>query len=109
MSKWKKNDNPKNYLTCISVKFYTTTDEDIFFAWLDKISCIEGLDAAKNELYLDLVERELEDADLMELIALFARYKIDMKQLARFLNDQNKNWFYNNKKAYWHKKVFSTV
>ncbi len=46
------------------------------------------------------------DEDLRELIALFYRYKVDMKQLEIFLNNDNQAWFYEGKKAYWHKRVF---
>lgn len=46
------------------------------------------------------------DNDLRELLALFYRYKIDMKQLRVFLNEQNKEWFYGRPKGYWHYRVF---
>jgi hypothetical protein len=49
----------------------------------------------------------LADNDLRELLALFHRYKIkNMSQLKVFLNETNRPWFYENKKSYWHKKVF---
>jgi len=43
---------------------------------------------------------------MRELLALFYRYKIDMKQLQIFLNKNNKQWFQDNTKAYWHRRVF---
>lgn len=50
------------------------------------------------------------DDDLRELLALFYRYKIkNMQQLQIFLNNDNKTWFYENKKTFWHKKVFGGV
>ena len=91
----------QNYLTCTDVFFYSMLDEDMFFAWIEKIACIEKFEGFRNKLYLDLVERNLDDNDIQELIALFYRYKIDMKQLGRFLNDQNKEAF-----KPWHKKIF---
>ena len=57
-------------------------------------------------LYLYIASGSLHDTDLRDLLGLFYRYKIDMKQLRIFLNDDNKDWFYGNKKAYWHKKIF---
>ncbi len=95
-----------NYLLCKKVKFYSINDEDAFFGWIKRLDCIKKIDAAGDELYLDIVDRGLNDQDLSELLGLLYRYKIDMKQLARFQTEENKPWFLNNRKAYWHTKVF---
>lgn len=95
-------------LICKSVRFYSRIDEDAFFEWISKVECIDDFYGAGEELYLLIAAEELHDHDLRELLALFYRYKIDMKQLQRFLCPDNKKWFYDNKKAYWHKKVFGT-
>ena len=95
-----------NILTCKRVTFHSPKDEDAFFGWIKKIDCIDEFTAAHDELYLHIACRDLHDHDLQELIALFYRYNIDMKQLAIFLNDRNRSWFHENKKAFWHKKVF---
>ncbi|MGA9530666.1 MAG: hypothetical protein WBQ73_02135 [Candidatus Babeliales bacterium] len=98
-----KNDN---VLVCKKVKFYCHKDEDAFFNWIKKIECIDQTSAAGDELFLHVASQELHDQDLRDLIGLFYRYNIDMKQLARFLTNENKTWFYDNKKAFWHQKVF---
>lgn len=95
-----------NYLICKQVHFYCFKDEDAFFWWIKRIGCIKSFEAAGDELYLDLVDRELTDEDLDDLIGLLYRYKVDMQQLARFLTPQNKSWFLDNKKAYWRRRVF---
>lgn len=97
---------PTNYLTCKKVRYYTLRDEDAFFEWIKKIKCIKSFEGALDELYLDLVDTPPTDEDLQDLIGLFYRYNVDMKQLARFLTPENKAWFYDNKKAFWHKRVF---
>lgn len=97
-----------NYLTCKRVRYCAPKDEDIFFEWIKKIKCVKSFEGARDELYLDLVETPPTDQDLEDLIGLFYRYKVDMKQLARFLTPENKAWFYDNKKAFWHKKVFGS-
>ncbi len=66
-------------------------DEDIFFEWIKRITCIKKIEGAGEELYLDLVEHDLEYEDMKNLIALFYRYKINMKQLAKFVNEKNKD------------------
>ncbi len=101
-----KIDSSGTILICKSVRFYANKDEDAFFEWIKKIECIENTSAKGRELYLHLSCNNLHEYDLRDLLALFYRYKIDMKQLKVFLNKNNKSWFYDNKKAYWHKRVF---
>jgi hypothetical protein len=98
-----------NILTCIGVRFYCRKDEDAFFEWIKKIECIEEISATGEELYLHICADDIHDYDLRDLLGLFYRYKVEMKQLGRFLTDDNKKWFYENKKAFWHKKVFGTT
>ena len=89
-----------------SISYYSRKDEDAFFEWIKKIDCIEDVGGAGTELYLYIVNIDLHDYDLRELLALFYRYKIEMKQLQIFLNKNNKHWFHDNKKVYWHRRVF---
>lgn len=92
-------------LICDSVKFYSFKDEDAFFEWIKKIDCIVETSAELKKLYLHIDTAKMDDTNLDDLIGLFYRYKIDMKQLAQFLTRKNKEWFY-DKKAFWFKKVF---
>lgn len=69
------------YLTCKAVSFYNNQDETIFFGWIEKIECISSISAARDELYLELVDRELTINDINDLLGLFARYQINMGQL----------------------------
>ena len=94
------------FLICKSVWYYSMIDEDLFFEWVKKIPSISTFNGVKDELYLHLTKNCLPDEDLRELLALFYRYQIDMKQFKVFLNSDNKEWFYDNETAYWHKKVF---
>jgi len=98
--------NERISLICKSVQYYSLGDEDAFFEWIKNIPSIKKTDGTYDELYLFLSNNTIPDRDLREIIRLFYRYKIDMKQLAVFLNNENKEWFYCNPKGYWHKKVF---
>ena len=100
--------NKKNILVCKGIKFYCRKDEDAFFEWLKKIDCIETISGAGRELYLEISSDNIHDNDLRDLVGLFYRYKVNMPQLARFLTNANKGWFYDNKKAFWYKKIFDT-
>lgn len=93
----------KKYLVCKRVTYYSPLDEAIFFSWIKKIKCIEKFEGARDELYLDLVDKELGYEDMKNLIALFYRYKIDMTQLAEFVNTDNKDAF-----DPWRRKIFKS-
>lgn len=95
-------------LVCRRVIFYHRKDEAAFFEWIKKIECIDRIMAQGDEIYLQIACKDLHDHDLMDLIGLLYRYKIDMQQLKIFLTADNKKWFYDNKIAFWHKRVFGS-
>lgn len=70
--------------------YYSHFDEDNFFEWIKNIPCIKSFEGARDELYLDLVDRELSYEDMKDLIALLCRYKIKMDQLQPFVTENNK-------------------
>jgi len=47
----------------------------------------------------------LSEASLRDLLALFSRYEIPMRQLAQFENAKNTSWF-RAPRMYWHQRVF---
>lgn len=93
-------------LICKSVWFYSQLDEKYFFEWLQNIKAITRYDGIGDELYLYCKSSVISDQALRDILGLFYRYKVDMKQLAVFLNSKNKEWFFGNPKGYWHKRVF---
>jgi hypothetical protein len=95
-------------LICTAVCYYSYLDEELFFAWIKNIPSVVDFKGRGKELYLYVKSKKIPQKDLSELIALFSRYNVDMKQLHIFLNSRNKAWFYENKKAYWRKRVFGS-
>jgi hypothetical protein len=93
-------------LVCKRVVFYELKDEEAFFEWIAKIKCVVKCEGEQANIYLHIKSNKISDANLRDLLALFFRYKINMKQLAVFLHDQNKSWFFDNVQMYWHKKLF---
>ena len=93
-----------NYIVCKKVFFYSQVDENMFFEWINNISCIEKLEGAGDELYLILANRELSYEDMKNLIALLYRYKIKMDQLQPFITE-------NNQMAVtpWRKQIFKNL
>ncbi|HEV2916638.1 MAG TPA: hypothetical protein VGW78_02725 [Candidatus Babeliales bacterium] len=80
-------------LICTPLRFYTNIDEDLFFQWLDAISCIQEIKGIARELHLYITSDSILNEDLLNLIGLFERYKFDKQQLLVFKNKQNREWF----------------
>lgn len=88
------------------VEYLSKLDEDLFFEWLNKLPCVLGVEGIGDELLITVATNAVDDACLRELLAIFFRYQINMKQLAAFKDEQNRRWF-SNATAYWHSKVFT--
>lgn len=94
-------DSHSNYLVCKNIYFYSMADENRFFVWLSKTHSIEKFVCIKDELYLYLPDRDLNYGEIQDLIAVFYRYKIDMKQLGKYKTVENENAF-----KPWRKEIF---
>lgn len=89
-----------------NVAYLSSADEDVFFAWLDKIPSVVKKVGVVEELHIYVDQVSLTENDLRELLALFHRYEIDMEQLNVFLDKDNRSWFFENRETFWHEKVF---
>jgi len=92
-------------LKCHETTFYSQLDEEIFFDALKKISAVKRIECVGSDTFL-FVPSRISDKALRELIGVFFRYKIDMRQLAPFLTGKNRPWFRSSEK-FWFKRVFS--
>jgi hypothetical protein len=90
-----------------NIMIFSVHDKELFLGWIAKVRCIEKISSIDDELCFHIISDDIFDSDLDDLIGLFIRYKIDAKQLKRFLTDENRSWFYDNKIACWHKQVFN--
>jgi len=88
-----------------SVEFYSQNDEQSFFEWLKRIKCIECLDGQGSILEIIVAKNLVDDECLRDILAIFYRYNINMKQLAIFQSERNKAWFCSSTK-YWFDRVF---
>lgn len=91
-------------LKATSTLYYSAGDEYAFFDWLSRIECVGEPWGRGEELFIPLVRAPTDD-DLREIIALFFRYKVDMRQLAQFRSESNAKWF-GNRRSFWHRRVF---
>ncbi len=91
-------------LICSRVTFYSRGDEFAFFTWLDKVKAIRSVAGSGDSIHIQ-VPRRVSDVGLRELLAIFHRYHINMRQLAQFESESNRKWFADPQR-HWHRKVF---
>lgn len=92
-------------LECKKIKFYSELDELVFFERLRKIPSIKNYEGEGTSLFIHINSKEVPKDHLLELIALFYRYKVNMKQLGVFGSEKNNSWF-KVKGKYWYRKIF---
>jgi hypothetical protein len=63
--------------------FWSHRDEDSFFAWLKSISAVKDVTGSGRDLWISLKRDRVPERDVRELGALFRRYKLDARPLAR--------------------------
>lgn len=80
-------------LVCTPLRFYTQRDEDLLFAWLDSVTCIEKYEGVGRVLHCYIRSIKISDEDLLNLMGVFDRYKFDAVQLKVFMNNDNKHFF----------------
>ncbi|MFP8832838.1 hypothetical protein ACLIJR_01065 [Hydrogenophaga sp. XSHU_21] len=90
------------------VWYYSRNDEEAFFEWLDKLPCVRRYEGELDVLRIHIDKGKVDEYALRELLSLFRRYAVDMKQLRAFDNDEFSIWF-RDPRAYWHASIFGDV
>ncbi|MEG3122899.1 hypothetical protein [Sphingomonas sp. GB1N7] len=78
-------------IVATSVLYYSQLDERAFFEWLDRMPFVGGYHGAVRDLFINLT-RPPTCEDLREIIGLCRRYGVDLKQLEKFVTDENRCW-----------------
>jgi hypothetical protein len=92
-------------LEATAVQFFSAHDESGFFEWLKKLTCVKRSEGRGRTIYLSVELASVDEDALRELLALFRRYAVDMRQLAKLDRDEFADWF-RDPNAYWFKQVF---
>jgi hypothetical protein len=87
--------------------FFSKLDETSFFVWLKKLPCVSSFEGRGDILFIRVLESKMDEYALRELLALFWRYKIDMRQLAVFDKQAFAHWLH-KRTAYWYEPVFGS-
>ena len=85
--------------------YYSQLDEAAFFTWLEAIAGVKRVVGTPDGLVVTLRSSKLSEAALRDMLALHWRYRLPMKDLAKFHNAGNDRWF-RNPGSYWHEAVF---
>ena len=85
--------------------YYSRGDEDAFFQWLKRIKCVTRWEGSGTELRLHVPSKRISNKCLRELISIFQRYRIPMRQLAKFENETNRAWL-RNRNGFWYREMF---
>ncbi len=97
--------NSNVILVARRVVFNSMSDEAVFFKWLDSLRCVSRYEGKGDSLNIEVNSELVDELALRDLLALFDRYDIDMKQLIAFDRKEFSTWF-RNKKSYWFVSVF---
>lgn len=92
-------------LEACRVRFFSHCDEEAFFGWLDKLLCVENYVGRGDVLIISIAKSAVDEDALRELLALFRRYNLDMKQMRVFDCSEFAEWF-RDPRGYWFGSVF---
>ena len=84
--------------------FYSRSDEDHFFGWLQSIPEIEKVTGVGETLEIT-VRRPMKKDSLHDLIALMTRYDLDRRSLKPLCDEQPGDSF-RAPGTYWHSAVY---
>jgi len=87
------NMNEKITLILTPLTYYTQTDEDLMFKWLDTIESVEGRKGILQELHVSLHPEGPTNEDLLDLVALCDRYNYDASPLECYMHEDNRYWW----------------
>ena len=100
------NSSPKIIeIEAVGVRFFSHGDERAFFEWLDKIPFVVRYEGRGRILFISVNSLAIDEDGLREILALFRRYGVGMRQLVVFDRDDFADWF-RDKQAYWYKDIF---
>jgi hypothetical protein len=88
------NEVARSLLIIRGPRFYSQTDEDHFFAWLQSISEVEKVTGVVRDLEL-IVRRPMDEESLRNLIALMRRYDLDRSPLKPLCEEQRDEYLRN--------------
>jgi hypothetical protein len=84
--------------------YYCESDEDHFFAWLEKIPAVKAVVGTPKGITLT-IDEPIDKVSFYELVGLMTRYQLDRSCLRPLCESQIDPWF-KDPKNYWYMSVF---
>jgi hypothetical protein len=84
--------------------YYSLLEEKHYFHWLEEIDGVVEITGTNDGIIVGL-DRPADRRLLMEVIALLARFELDMSGLASLCREVDKDYF-EDKSAYWYIPIF---
>ena len=81
-------------------RYFSYLDEKNFFSWLNSIDDVTQVIGSINGLQIHVIDSGLTRAGLSDLIAVFARYSVDMRPLYEVVSSDDRAWFA-DPTSYW--------
>ena len=78
-------------IVATGVLYYHDSDERAFFEWLDRMPFVQEYYGVVRDLFIVFSRVPTYD-DLWEIIGFCRRYGIELKQLEKFVTDENRDW-----------------
>jgi hypothetical protein len=88
-----------------SLRFYSRLDEDAFFSRLNQIPGVVSVEGFLRTINVSVDPSAVDDEGMRELISLFQRYGIDMRQLRELETEEFSPWM-RNRSGYWFKSMY---
>ena len=85
--------------------FYCDSDEESFFAWLQRIVAVKAFVGTPPHGLNLTIEVPIDRTSFYELVGLMTRYQLDKKSLRQLCEGHEDAWF-NDAKNYWYASVF---
>lgn len=80
-------------LKCKKVTFFHSQDEEAFFKWLEKMPYIASVKGSGNILLIEINEKLFDNDALRAIVALFRRYKINLRTLHPLITQEREELF----------------
>lgn len=88
-----------------SLRFYSRLDEDAFFSRLNQIPGVMSVEGFLRTINVSIDPSAVDEDGMRELISLFQRYGIAMRQLRELETEAFSSWM-RNRSAYWFKSMY---
>ena len=98
----------KNDFCLKEQSYFSYSDEEHFYKWLESIDGVENVTGSPQGLLIRLSGAGMSREGIYDLIALLTRYSYPMRFVRELVREDDQSWF-QDPKNYWHSNVFGVL